>query len=142
MTDAELRDISGVTTSAGLIRVVLGVGAGFFLLASLALLAIPDTFAGWIGLRPEAVISSEVAWLLRMLGAALLGLAGQMWLVRRAGDHPVLGAAAVMVIAGGAMTLLTLTLPGSWTPMRWLLLGVGLVFLAAYLFLLLSSRRA
>lgn len=142
MTDADLRDISGVATSAGLIRIVLGVGAAFFLVASLALLAIPDTFAGWLGLEPEAVISPEVSWLLRMLGAALLGLAGQMWLVRRGGDHPVLGAAAVMVIAGGAMTLLTVTMPGSWTLVRGLLLVVGIVFLGAYLFLLLSSRRA
>jgi hypothetical protein len=70
-----------------------------------------------------------------------VGLAGQMWLVRRAGDHPVLGAGAVMIVAGGAMTILTLTLPGEWTPLRWALLGVGGVFVIAYAVLLVASRR-
>lgn len=137
MTEAELRDIGGVSASARLIRVVLGVGAGFFLVAGVLLLAIPDAFAAWIGLES----SDPVAWALRMLGAGLLGLAGQMWLVRRAGDHPVLGAAAVMVVAGGAMTVLTFTLPGQWTPLRWALLGAGAAFILAYVVLLVASRR-
>lgn len=138
MTEAELRDIGGVSASARLIRVVLGVGAVFFLIAGVLLLAIPDTFAAWIGLES----SDAVAWALRMLGAGLLGLAGQMWLVRRAGDHPVLGAAAVMVVAGGVMTILTITLPGEWTPLRWALLGAGTAFIFAYVVLLAASRRS
>lgn len=137
MTEAELRDIGGVPASARLIRVVLSVGAVFFLIAGILLLAVPETFATWIGLES----TDAVAWALRMLGAALIGLAGQMWLVRRAGDHPVLGAGAVMIVAGGAMTLLTVTLPGEWTPMRWALLGVGSVFVVAYAGLLVASRR-
>lgn len=137
MTEAELRDIGGVPASARLIRVVLSVGAVFFLIAGILLLAVPETFATWIGLES----TDAVAWALRMLGAALIGLAGQMWLVRRAGDHPVLGAGTVMIVAGGAMTLLTVTLPGEWTPMRWALLGVGSVFVVAYAGLLVASRR-
>jgi hypothetical protein len=137
MTEAELRDISGVAASARLIRVVLGAGATFFIIAALLLLAVPDAFTGWIGLEA----SEPVAWSLRMLGAALLGLGGVMWLVRRAGDHPVLGAAAVMILAGGGMTVLTVTLPGEWTPMRWALLGAGGVFVLAYAVLLVASRR-
>ena len=137
MTEAELRDIGGVPASARLIRVVLSVGAVFFLIAGILLLAVPESFATWIGLES----TDAVAWTLRMLGAALIGLAGQMWLVRRAGDHPVLGAGAVMIVAGGAMTLLTVTLPGEWTPMRWALLGVGAVFVVAYVGLLVASRR-
>jgi hypothetical protein len=142
MTDAELREISGIAASSSLIRVVLGVGSVFFLVASLALLAVPDSFALWIGLGPEASLSAEVTWILRMLGAALLGLAGQMWLVRRSGDHPVLGAAVIMIVAGGVMTLLTVTMPGTWTPLRWGLLGVGLAFIAAYAILIVTSRRS
>jgi hypothetical protein len=150
MTEAELRDIGGVAASARLIRVVLGVGAAFFLMAGVLLLASPDAFAEWIGLEPKPDSGGladpsgreAVAWALRMLGAGLLGLAGQMWLVRRAGDHPVLGAAAVMVVAGGAMTILTITLPGEWTPLRWALLGAGAVFILAYVVLLAASRRA
>ena len=137
MTEADLRDIGGIPASARLIRTVLGVGSAFFLVSGLALLAIPSTFAVWIGLEP----TDAVAWCLRMLGAALIGLAGQMWLVRRAGDHPVLGAGAVMIVAGGAMTILTVTLPGDWTAMRWALLGVGAVFVVAYAVLLAASRR-
>jgi hypothetical protein len=137
MTEADLRDIGGVPASARLIRVALSVGSMFFAIAGVLLLAVPDSFAGWIGLEP----TDSVAWTLRMLGAALLGLAGQMWLVRRAGDHPVLGAGAVMVVAGGAMTILTVTLPGDWTPMRWALLGVGGAFVLAYAGLLVASRR-
>jgi hypothetical protein len=138
MTEAELRDISGVPASARLIRVVLGAGAAFFLVAAILLLAVPDAFAGWIGLESLPAVE----WSLRMLGAALLGLAGVMWLVRRAGDHPVLGAGAVMILAGGAMTVLTVTLPGEWTPVRWALLGAGGVFVLAYAVLLVASRRA
>jgi len=138
MTEAELRDISGVAASARLIRVVLGAGAAFFLAAAILLLAVPESFAGWIGLEPVPA----VAWSLRMLGAALLGLAGIMWLVRRAGDHPILGAGAVMLVAGGAMTVLTVTLPGEWTPLRWALLGAGGVFVLAYAGLLAASRRS
>lgn len=137
MTEAELRDIGGVPASARLIRVILSVGAAFFAIAGLLLLVVPDSFGGWIGLET----TDAVAWTLRMLGAALVGLAGQMWLVRRAGDHPVLGAGAVMIVAGGAMTILTLTLPGDWTPLRWALLGVGGVFVIAYAALLVASRR-
>lgn len=137
MTEAELRDISGVAASARLIRVVLGAGSAFFFAAAVLLLAVPDSFATWIGLEP----AEAVAWTLRMLGAALLGLAGVMWLVRRAGDHPVLGAGAVMVLAGGAMTVLTVTLPGEWTPIRWALLGAGAVFVVAYVVLIALSRR-
>ena len=138
MTEAELRDIGGVAASARFIRLVLAVGSAFFIVTGVLLLLLPSAFAGWIGFES----SDAVDWCLRMLGAALIGLAGQMWLVRRAGNHPVLGAAAVMIVAGGLMTILTVTLPGEWTFVRWSLLGVGLVFVLVYVALLLLARRA
>ena len=138
MTEADLREISGVAASARLIRVVLGVGALTFLAMGILELAFPSRFAGWIGLSSSA----EIDWVLQIMGAVLLALGGNMWLVRRAGDHPVMGAAAVMVVSSSLMSLLTVTLPGSWTPLRWALLGVGVVFVAAYLVLLLFGRRA
>ena len=137
MTEADLRDISGVPIAARLIRVVLGIGSLVFLASGLLLLVAPALMAELLGL--VAVV--EVTWTLQMLAAALLGLSGQMWLVRRAPDHPVLGAAAVMLVAGGLMTVLTITLPGGWTPLRWAYLGVGTVFWLAYLLLVLVSRR-
>lgn len=137
MTEAELRDITGVGASARLIRLVLSVGSAFFLVAGALLFLLPDSFSTWIGLAP----SDEVAWAMRMLGVTLLALAGLMWLVRRAKDHPVLGAGAVMMVASALLTALTVTLPGEWTPLRWALLGAGAVFALAYLALLMASRR-
>ena len=138
MTEAELRDIGGVAASARLIRIVLGIGSLFFIITGLLVLVMPGAFAGWIGFES----TDAVDWCLRMLGAALVGLSGQMWLVRRAPNHPVLGAAAVMIIAGGLMTILTVTLPGEWTLVRWALLGVGLTFVLVYVVLLVLARRS
>lgn len=137
MTEAELRDVTGVGASARLIRMVLSVGAAFFLVAALLLLAVPDSFSTWIGLEG----AEAVHWAMRMIGAVLLGLSGLMWLVRRAGDHPVLGAGTVMMATSALLTLLTVTLPGEWTPLRWALLGAGAVFALAYAVLLVASRR-
>jgi hypothetical protein len=53
----------------------------------------------------------------------------------------VLGAAFVMIISGGLMTVLTVTLPGDWTPVRWAYLGVGAAFWVAYVLLIVVSRR-
>lgn len=138
MTDLELREISGVGASAHLIRVVLAVGSLVFLLSALVLVFSPRSFAGWLGLTTV----EEVLWTLRVLGIALFGLAGQMWLVRRAGDHPVLGSAAVMVLVSLALSVLVVMLPATgWTPLRWAYLGAGLVFAIAYAGLLALSRR-
>ncbi len=137
MTEADLRDISGVPIAARLIRVVLSLGSVVFAVSGLLLIVAPALMAQWLGL--ETVI--DTTWTLQMLGAALLGLSGQMWLVRRAPDHPVLGAAVVMIVSGGLMTVLTVTLPGAWTPMRWAYLGVGAAFWLAYVLLIVVSRR-
>lgn len=138
MTDLELREISGVGASAHLIRVVLAVGSLVFLLSAIVLVLSPRSFAGWLGMTTV----EEVLWTLRLLGVAVFGLAGQMWLVRRAGDHPVLGSAAVMVLVSLAMSVLVVTLPAAaWTPLRWAYLGIGLVFAIAYAGLLALSRR-
>lgn len=137
MTEQDLREISGVPIAARLVRVVLALGALLFFASGLLLLLAPSLMAQWLGLA-EVI---DTTWTLQMLGAALLGLSGQMWLVRRAPDHPVLGSAVVMLIAGGLMNVLTITLPGSWTSVRWVYLGVGLVFWVSYLILLIVSRR-
>ena len=78
--------------------------------------------------------SVEAEWALRMVGACLVALAGQMWLVRRADRPGIRGAAAVMILGGGLMTLLTVFLPAGeqWTLMRWLYLAFGSSFVIAY----------
>lgn len=124
--------------AARLIRIVLGAGAAVFFVSALALLILPGTFASWLGLEGTA----SVDWVLRMLGAALLGLSGQMWLVRRADDAGARGGAAVMIVAGGIMTILTLTVPGDWTLLRWAYLIFGVSFVIAYGALIALSVRA
>ena len=121
------------------IRGVLAAGALVFAVSSVALLVLPGWFAEELGMRP----SVEAEWALRMVGACLVALAGQMWLVRRADRPGIRGAAAVMIVGGGLMTLLTIFLPADqdWTLVRWLYLLFGSSFMIAYAVLLYLGLR-
>ena len=121
------------------IRGVLAAGALVFAVSSVALLVLPGWFAEALGMRP----SVEAEWALRMVGACLVALAGQMWLVRRADRPGIRGAAAVMIVGGGLMTLLTIFLPADqdWTLVRWLYLLFGSSFMIAYAVLLYLGLR-
>lgn len=121
------------------IRGVLATGALVFILSAIALLVLPGWFGELLGLRP----SVEGEWALRMVGACLVALAGQMWLVRRTDRAGVRGAAAVMIVGGGLMTLLTIFLPADegWTLFRWLYLVFGSTFMIAYAVLLYRGLR-
>lgn len=119
------------------IRGLLALGSLVFALSALALLILPSTFATLLGLTP----TSELDWALRMMGAVLVALAGQMWLVRHTPDPSTRGAAAVMVLGGGLMTVMTIWLPGEWNSLRWAYLGFGLGFCLLYLTLLLIGLR-
>ena len=122
-----------------IIRGVLAAGALVFAVSAIALLVAPGWFGELLGLRP----SVEGEWALRMLGAALVALSGQMWLVRRGDRAAVRGAAAVMLLGGGLMTLLTVFLPADdgWTLFRWLYLVFGSTFMIAYAGLLYWALR-
>jgi len=126
-----------MTNATRVIRTVLALGSAVFLLSALFLLLAPGTFATALGL----VDSDSVDWSMRMIGACLLGLSGQMWLVRRAGENSVRAAAGVMIVAGGAMTVLTLVIPADWTPMRRAYLAFGGIFVIVYVVLLLAGGR-
>ena len=121
------------------IRVVLAAGSLVFAVSSLVLLVAPGWFAELLGLRS----SVELEWAIRMIGACLVALSGQMWLVRRSDRAGVRGAAAVMIVGGGLMTLLTVFLPGDdgWTLVRWLYLAFGSSFIIAYAGLLYWGLR-
>lgn len=117
------------SSRATLIRGILGAGSIVFLVSSALLIVLPTYFGELLGLT-----TSETSdWALRMMGATLLALSGQMWLVRSAPDITVRRSAAVMIVAGGAMTLFTVIIPADWTIARFAYLGVGLGFLTAYL---------
>lgn len=116
------------------LRRVLGAGSIVFLISAVLLIALPTFLGELLGLTT----SDTSDWALRMMGAALLGLSGQMWLVRSAPEISVRRAAAVMIVAGGAMTLLTVFMPADWTVVRFAYLAVGVGFVGAYISLLLK----
>ena len=118
------------------IRGVLLCGSLVFALSAIALLAMPATFAELLGLDT----SDGVTWTLRMVGACLAALCGQMFLVRSAPNRQVRGAAGVMIVGGGLMTVLTLFVPGPWTLLRWAYLAFGGTFMLFYIVLLLLGR--
>lgn len=122
-----------------LLRIVLGLGAAVFLLTAPFLLLFPALFTEWLGLTPTETSD----WATRMIGAVLVALAGQMWLVRRNHGAALRGAAAVMILGGGLMTIFTIFMPatGSWTLLRWAYLGFGLSFVLMYTLLLAWDRR-
>lgn len=124
--------------AATVTRVVLAAGATVFAVTAPLLLLAPGLFADWLGLDGDL---SQLRWALQMVGACLIALSGQMWLVRRGDSHTVMSAAVVMLIGGGVMTLLTTLLPGGWTTMRWGYFAFGGSFMLAYAVLLLWSQR-
>jgi hypothetical protein len=75
-----------------------------------------------------------------MTGAALIGLAGLMVLVRRLRDEHAIGAAIVMLVVSILFVILDLTMPGEWGFLRVLLVGANLVFAAAFAALLWMLR--
>jgi peptidoglycan/LPS O-acetylase OafA/YrhL len=123
-----LRDVTVLST-------VLAAGAFVFAVSALTLLAMPGLFAEWLGLDP----TPSTQWTLRMVGAVLIALAGQMWLVRRGSDTTIRQAALVMVVGGGAMTAVTFVIPGEWTAIRFAYLFFGLAFCVIYSVVLLSG---
>lgn len=118
------------------IRYVLRAGASVFTVSAIVLLAAPEWFTRELGLDPSA----GTTWTMRMLAAALLGLAGQMALVSRGTDVSVRLGAVVMLVAGGLFTLLTFVVPGPWTWLRWAYVGFGATFWLAYVVLLIATR--
>ncbi len=126
--------------AARVIRLVLTVDAVFSLVLGVLLIAVPTVVGEWLGL-PSAV---GVAWGQQMTGAALVGLAGLMVLVRRLRDEHAIGAAIVMLVVSILFAILDLTMPGEWGFLRVLLVGTNLVFaaaLAALLWMLRGGER-
>jgi hypothetical protein len=127
--ESKMGNRSESSSQATLIRGILGAGSVVFLVSSAVLIVLPTYFGELLGLT-----TSETSdWALRMMGATLLALSGQMWLVRSAPEITVRRSAAVMIVAGGAMTVFTVIMPADWTIARFAYLGIGLGFLTAYL---------
>jgi peptidoglycan/LPS O-acetylase OafA/YrhL len=125
-------------SSVKAIRTILGLGALVFAISAVALLIAPQLFAELLGIAT----TPDVSWSLRLMGAVLVALAGQMFLVRRGSDQTVRRAAIVMIVGGGLMTVVTVIAPGDATPLRYAYAVFGAVFCLAYVIALLRWRQA
>jgi hypothetical protein len=128
-SEAEIGEYGDGRSQAKLIRGILGAGSLVFLVSSVVLIILPTYSGELLGLTTTETSD----WALRMMGATLLALSGQMWLVRSATEITIRRSAAVMIVAGGAMTVFTVLMPADWTIARFAYLGIGLGFLTAYL---------
>ncbi len=124
-------------TNTRIISTILGLGALVFAISAVALLLAPELLARWLGVAE----TPDVAWTLRLMGAVLIALAGQMFLVRRGDERTVRAAAIVMIIGGGLMTIVTFIAPGSWTWLRIAYAVFGTAFCVAYVLALLTRNR-
>jgi len=124
--------------SVNALRTILGLGALVFALSAIALLIAPQVFAEWLGIADTA----DVGWSLRLMGAVLIALAGQMFLVRQGSEQTVRRAAIVMIVGGGLMTIVTLIAPGEATPLRYVYAIFGATFCVAYVVALVRYRQA
>lgn len=74
------------------------------------------------------------------MGAVLVALAGQMFLVRRGDERTVRTAALVMIMRGGLMTVVTFLAPGEWTLLRLAYAVFGPAFCVACISVLAMPR--
>jgi len=115
--------------SVSRLRLVLRTGSIVFGLSALALILIPATFNGLLGLAS----SPELEWAMRMIGITLVALAGNMFSVAsRGSEASVLFSGRVMLTSAFALGVLTLMLPVqlNWFAIAYSAVGFG--FSAAY----------
>ncbi|MBU6213962.1 MAG: hypothetical protein KGP01_05920 [Actinomycetales bacterium] len=132
---------AGADAPAGAVRfaaLVIRANAVLFAASAPVLLLAPGSMAAWLNIDGT---SADVRWAVQVIGACLLGLAGQLWIVSKGAARVVLTATAVTFTAESVTTLLTALTPGSFTPMRWFFFGQGAVSALAYGSVLLLSRR-
>jgi hypothetical protein len=124
--------------AATLTRLVLACDAVVISVTVPLLLLAPQLIADWLGLTS---VVADTRWVLQIVGAGAIALAGHMWLIRRSADATVLNAAAIMLINHGVMTLLVAVMSGEWTTVRWIYLLVSAFFVLVYAAPLLWAQR-
>ncbi len=118
-----------ISSSVSRLRLVLRTGSIVFGLSALALILIPATFNGLLGLTN----SPELEWAMRMIGITLVALAGNMFSVAgRGSEASVVFSGRVMLASAFALGVLTLMLPVelNWFAIAYSAVGFG--FSAAY----------
>ena len=117
------------SSSVSRLRLVLRTGSIVFGLSALALILVPATFNGILGLDS----TPELEWAMRMIGITLVALAGNMFSVSsRGSEASVLFSGRVMLTSAFALGVLTLMLPVelNWFAITYSTIGFG--FSAAY----------
>lgn len=117
------------SSSVSRLRLVLRTGSIVFGLSALALILVPATFNGLLGLTT----SLELEWAMRMIGITLVALAGNMFSVsNRGSEASVLFSGRVMLTSAFALGVLTLLLPVqlNWFAIAYSAVGFG--FSVAY----------
>ena len=136
---AQNETAQSVSQPARISSVVIRINAVLFALSAPVLLLAPGSMAQWLNIDST---SADVRWAVQVIGACLLGLAGQLWIVSGCGARVVMRATVVTFTAETVTTLLTALTPGSWTPMRWFFLCQGGISALAYAAVLLWARRS
>lgn len=117
------------SSSVSRLRLVLRTGSIVFGLSALALILVPATFNGLLGLAS----TPELEWAMRMIGITLVALAGNMFSVSsRGSEASVVFSGRVMLASAFALGVLTLLLPVelNWFAVAYSTVGFG--FSAAY----------
>ena len=108
---------------------MLRTGSIVFGLSALALILVPATFNGLLGLDS----TPELEWAMRMIGITLVALAGNMFSVSsRGSEASVAFSGRVMLTSAFALGVVTLMLPVqlNWFAIAYSAVGFG--FSAAY----------
>ena len=117
------------SSSVSRLRLVLRTGSIVFGISALALILVPATFNGLLGLDSTL----ELEWAMRMIGITLVALAGNMFSVSsRGSEASVVFSGRVMLASAFALGVLTLLLPVqlNWFAIAYSAVGFG--FSAAY----------
>ena len=117
------------SSSVSRLRLVLRTGSIVFGISALALILVPATFNGLLGLNS----TPELEWAMRMIGITLVALAGNMFSVSsRGSEASVVFSGRVMLASAFALGVLTLLLPVqlNWFAIAYSAVGFG--FSAAY----------
>lgn len=123
------------------VALILRVGASIFFFAALALLFRPEFLAQYIGFTPR-VVTPELRWVLRLMGATFLipALLGPL-VAAFAGERGLRQAASGMAFICLAIATLILFAPVKWGTALISTSALGYLFGLAYFFALRGRRR-
>jgi hypothetical protein len=123
------------------VALILRIGGGFSFLAALALLFKPELLAQYFGF-PLALLTAQMRWLLRLMGAIFLipALLGPL-VAAFAGERGLRQAASGMAFISLAVGTLILFAPIKWSTGMLSMSALGYLFSLGYFIALRGRRR-